>query len=160
MLLYHSVIFPAPSRFFEYKGAEMAHKHHMGKRLLSHVLFSAFTKTFCLRKVLLRTLASHPAKMGQSCFYLYPGWAACVCGSFYTFIMIQLLSEPTGRTMCDGVGCQRLVGRVTWLSLDPSGPLIPKEWFSCWDCFNWFFCDLKRDLRQKTHYKECIKDFM
>lgn len=167
MLLYHSVIFPAPSRSFEYKGAKHAHQHHMGKQVFSDFLFLALTKTFCLRKVFMRTLASHwthPAQMGGNTafIFLYCGWLGCVCGSFYAFcmpIMIHLHCEPTGTTMRHGVGCQWLIGhwmKVTWLNLNPPGPLIPKEWFSCSESFNWVFCDLESTFRIRGH---AIKDY-
>lgn len=168
MLLYHSVIFPASSRFFEYRGAQKnkkkAHEHHMGKWLFSDFLFPALTKTFCLRKVFMRTLASHWSQMGgKYCFYL----SILRLGVLCLRIFLSACGRPLwfrsrlGRQVDQcvvvlGVSDSLAIGWVTWLHLNPLGPLIPKEWFSCSECFNWFFCDLESAFQIRRH---TIKDY-
>lgn len=160
MLLYHSVIFPASSRFFEYRGAATSH----GKMALFRFPFFSTHKGILFQKSFHEASCFTPKPNGGGeilllSFYTAAGCClriflcACACPLWFRSRLGRQVDQCV---VVLGVSDSLAIGWVTWLHLNPSGPLIPKEWFRHSECFNWFFCDLESTFQIRRH---AIKDY-
>lgn len=141
---------------------QKSHTNTTGETALFRFLFLSLHKDILSQKGFPEDSCTTPIASSQIGAILL---LSCLLWLIWLFADLSLLSlHPLWFTstlnqqveqcvMVLGVSGSLALGCVTWLHPDPSGPLIPKEWFNCSECLNWFFCDLQSTFgsrRQNT----------